>query len=104
MRPKLLAKKKGEWEEGCFAAEILRRGWRISRPYGDSSPYDCIVDCAGRISPVPIKASCAWIKDRRANPHWGISRENYKVQISNDTSHFKICIAKGSRKKRGYSS
>src|SRR4051812_45658971 len=63
MRTKLLAKEKGEWAEVCFAAEVLRRGWGISRPYGDSSPYDCIVDCAGRISRVQIKSSCAWIKD-----------------------------------------
>jgi PD-(D/E)XK endonuclease len=45
MHTKLLPKQKGEWAEVCFAAEVLRRGWRISRPYGDSCPYDCIVDC-----------------------------------------------------------
>ena len=52
----LLAKQKGEWAEVCFAAEVLRRGWRISRPYGDSGPYDCIVDVRGRISRVQVKA------------------------------------------------
>jgi len=52
----LLAKQKGEWAEVCFAAEILRRGWRIARPYGDSAPYDCIVDCGGHLSRVQVKA------------------------------------------------
>src|SRR4051812_25744099 len=132
MRAKLLAKQKGEWAEVCFAAEVLRRGWRISRPYGDSAPYDCIVDATSltchpersarrrvegpgfsRLTPpascrllhrVQIKSSCSCVKDRRSNHHSGISRENYKLQISNHRSHFKICIAKGSRKKRGYSS
>jgi hypothetical protein len=56
MRTKLLAKQKGEWAEVCFAAEVLRRGWRIARPYGDSSLYDCIVDCGGHISRVQVKS------------------------------------------------
>ena len=51
----LLAKQKGEWAEVCFAAEILRRGWRIARPYGESAPYDCIVDVRGRILRVQVK-------------------------------------------------
>ena len=55
----LLPTPKGEWAEVCFAAEILRRGWRISRPYGDSGPYDCVVDVAGRVSRVQIKAVAA---------------------------------------------
>ena len=52
----LFPKEKGEWAEVCFAAEILRRGWRISRPYGDSCLYDCIVDVRGRISRVQVKS------------------------------------------------
>jgi hypothetical protein len=56
MHTKLLPKQKGEWAEVCFAAEVLRRGWRISRPYGDSCPYDCIVDVVGKLSRVQVKA------------------------------------------------
>ncbi len=52
----LLSKQKGEWAEVCFAAEILRRGWRISRPYGDSCRYDCIVDVCGQLSRVQVKS------------------------------------------------
>ena len=59
MLTKLLAKQKGEWAEVCFAAEVLRRGWRISRPYGDSCRYDCIVDVGGHLSRVQIKAVAA---------------------------------------------
>jgi hypothetical protein len=54
--PTLLPKQKGEWAEVCFAAEVLRRGWRISRPYGDSCLYDCIVDVRGCISRVQVKS------------------------------------------------
>jgi hypothetical protein len=68
MPVKLLAKQKGEWAEVCFAAEILRRGWRIARPYGDSAPYDCIVDCAGRISRVQVK-SVHWRDEGRRYPY-----------------------------------
>src|SRR5437762_3677477 len=56
MQTTLLAKQKGEWAEVCFAAEILRRGWRIARPYGDSCRYDCIVDCDGHLSRVQVKS------------------------------------------------
>jgi hypothetical protein len=56
MPTKLPAKQKGEWAEVCFAVEVLRRGWRIARPYGDSAPYDCIVEAAGRLSRVQVKS------------------------------------------------
>jgi hypothetical protein len=81
MRTKLPAKQKGEWAEVCFAAEILRRGWRITRPYGDSGPYDCIVDAGGRLSRVQVKS----------------------VETRAGKRRFKVTVAAGRNRKRGYS-
>ena len=83
MPTKLLAKQKGEWAEVCFAAEVLRRGWRIARPYGDSAPYDCVVDADGRLSRVQVKSVSVPDRDRRRNHHAGSSRRNYKLPIAN---------------------
>jgi len=81
MPTKLPAKQKGEWAEVCFAAEILRRGWGIARPYGDSGPYDCIVDAGGRLSRVQVKS----------------------VEKAAGKGRFHATVAAGRNKKRGYS-
>ena len=81
MRTTLPAKQKGEWAEVCFAAEILRRGWRIARLYGDSSPYDCIVEAGGRLSRVQIKS----------------------VEKAAGKDRFKVTVAAGRNRKRRYS-
>ena len=104
----------------CFAAEILRRGWRISRPYGDSAPYDCIVDATprratARCLPPPASRPLLWRvqvksvsvpdRDGRSNHHAGSSRRlsNHQSRTTNHPSRFHLCIAKGSRSKKRYS-
>src|SRR5256886_17540003 len=79
MPTKLLAKQKGEWAEVCFAAEVLLRGWRIARPYGDSGPYDCVVDAHGKLSRVQVKSV-----EKRAGKN-----------------RFKVTLAAGRNRQRG---
>lgn len=81
MPTKLPAKQKGEWAEVCFAAEILRRGWRVARPNGDSGPYDCIVDAGGQLSRVQVKS----------------------VETPAGTRRFHVTVAAGRNTKREYS-
>jgi PD-(D/E)XK endonuclease len=38
--PKLL----GEQAECAFLYQAIKRGWVVSKPYGDSAPYDFIID------------------------------------------------------------
>jgi hypothetical protein len=83
MALKLLAKQKGEWAEVCFAAEVLRRGWRIARPYGDSCAYDCIVDVGGRLSRVQVKSV-----------HWRDAGRQYPYRVK---------MWRGKRNQLGYS-
>jgi len=81
MPTKLPAKQKGEWAEVCFAAEILRRGWGICRPNGDSGPYDCIVDADGRLSRIQVKS----------------------VEKPAGAGRFHVTVAAGRNRKRKYS-
>src|SRR5205823_9610204 len=60
--PSLSSKQQGEWAEVRFVAAALRRRFHISKPYGDSTRYDFMVDAgvksgqAGRISRVQVKS------------------------------------------------
>ena len=55
-------KPKGDWVECEFMASATRRGLTVSKPYGDSTRYDFMVDAgvksgqAGRISRVQVKS------------------------------------------------
>ena len=69
MKPFPHAKLQGEWAEACFAAEALRRGFIVSKPLGDSAPYDFVLefrrsfglDChSGRRGPRPSRLWTCW--------------------------------------------
>ena len=46
----------GEYAESCFVVECLRRGFAVAKPYGDSTPYDFLVEVGGKISRVQVKS------------------------------------------------
>jgi hypothetical protein len=51
-------KKRGEWAELCFAARAMREGLRLSRPWGESSGYDFLVQHdEGAILRVQVKST-----------------------------------------------
>jgi hypothetical protein len=57
MPPEAFApKRQGEWVEVCFAWQALRRGMHVSKPFGDSTQYDFIVDAGGRLTRVQVKS------------------------------------------------
>lgn len=47
----------GTWAEYHFATESIKRGFKISFPIMDSSPYDCILDDSGKLYKIQIKSS-----------------------------------------------
>jgi hypothetical protein len=51
-----LPKRQGEWVEACFATHALRRGLHVSKPFGDSTPYDFIVDSGTCLLRVQVKS------------------------------------------------
>src|SRR5437588_4215042 len=50
-------KREGEWAEVCFWARALWYGLIVSRPYGESSPYDFLVHNGRRIFRVQVRTT-----------------------------------------------
>ncbi|MFY9680520.1 MAG: group I intron-associated PD-(D/E)XK endonuclease [Candidatus Sulfotelmatobacter sp.] len=50
-------KQRGEWVELLFMAWALRKGLRVSKPWGDSSPYDVGVEHGQQLIRVQVKST-----------------------------------------------
>jgi hypothetical protein len=50
-------KTKGDISEAVVAAELLKLGFSISKPFGDNQPYDLIVDTKSKLLKVQIKTA-----------------------------------------------
>jgi len=50
-------KERGEWVELQFMAGAVRKGFKVSKPWGDSSPYDVGVECGERILKIQVKST-----------------------------------------------
>jgi hypothetical protein len=50
-------KERGEWVELQFMARALRKGFRVSKPWGDSSPYDVGVEHREQFLRVQVKST-----------------------------------------------
>jgi hypothetical protein len=56
--PPRAPKARGELAEARFIAKALSLGLFVSKPFGDSLPYDFIVEAGGKLSRVQVKS--AW--------------------------------------------
>jgi hypothetical protein len=50
-------KERGEWVEALFIAELLRRGYIVLKPWGDSQPFDVALNFGTRILRVQVKST-----------------------------------------------
>jgi hypothetical protein len=50
-------KERGEWVELQFMAAAVRKGFKVSKPWGDSSAYDVGVESGERILRVQVKST-----------------------------------------------
>jgi len=50
-------KERGEWVELQFMARAVRLGFKVSKPWGDSSAYDVGIECGERILRVQVKST-----------------------------------------------
>src|SRR5207248_1743008 len=50
-------KQRGEWVEMRFMARASEEGLRVSKPYGESAPYDFIVEHSARCLRVQVKST-----------------------------------------------
>jgi hypothetical protein len=51
------AKARGEWAELRFMTRATELGFRVTKPWGDSSPYDLATDHRGRFRRVQVKCT-----------------------------------------------
>src|SRR5260370_38120425 len=50
-------KQRGEWVELLFMTRAAKRGYVVSKPWGDSSRYDVGIEQDGRIKRVQVKGT-----------------------------------------------
>ena len=50
-------KERGEWVELQFMARAVGDGFKVSKPWGDSSAYDVGVECGERILKIQVKST-----------------------------------------------
>src|SRR5579864_1803484 len=59
-----LPKRRGEWVEMLFAAKAASLGFIVTKPWGDSSRYDLILENAGRFLRVQVKSTYNLTSDK----------------------------------------
>lgn len=72
----------GCYGELLFFSECIKRGYSISKPVLDSSPYDCIVDNNESLFKVQIKSSGK--EPRDGEPNVQVPIQNNKREYSSD--------------------
>jgi hypothetical protein len=50
-------KERGEWVELLFMAWAVSKGLKVSKPWGDSAPYDVGIEHLGRLIRVQVKST-----------------------------------------------
>jgi hypothetical protein len=60
-KPKIIRdnKKRGEWAESVFVARASECGLEISKPFGESGRFDCVVGGPGKFVAVQVKCTIA---------------------------------------------
>ena len=60
-RPNIIEdkKKRGEWAESVFIARASENGLPVSKPFGDSRSFDCVVGHPGKFVAVQVKCTVA---------------------------------------------
>ena len=70
-------KRRGEWAESVFMARVAEYGLPVSRPMGDSDPFDCVVGRPGKFVGVQVK--CTYAKLQTGNGYICAIVSNNKV-------------------------
>src|SRR5205807_9209777 len=53
-------KKRGEWVELLFMTRAAESGFNVSKPFGESAPYDVSLEREGRFLRIQVKSSEYW--------------------------------------------
>jgi len=63
-KPKIIKDKKlrGEWAESVFMERATEQGLPVSKPWGDSHSFDCVVGRPGKFVAVQVKSTIATLE------------------------------------------
>jgi hypothetical protein len=63
--PKIIEDKKlrGEWAESVFMARAGEQGLAVSKPWGDSKSFDCVVGTPGKFVAVQVKSTVTKLRN-----------------------------------------
>src|ERR1700686_1672935 len=53
-------KKRGAWVELLFMTQASKRGFSVSKPWGDAELYDVVLECEGCFLRVQVKSTDVW--------------------------------------------
>ena len=79
------SKQRGEWVELQFMARATQQGLIVSKPWGDSSRYDFVVEHEGRFSRVQVKSTLQQDCQRKEFYRWPLAssqRERSKAKYT----------------------
>lgn len=73
----------GCYAEQAFASECIKRGYIVSKPFLDSSPYDLIVDTHDGLFKVQVKYT-------QQPPRQEEKRKSVHITLRNDKNHYTL--------------
>jgi hypothetical protein len=81
-------KHRGEWTELVFMSRITERGFNVSKPWGDSSRYDCAVERRGHFLRVQVKSTIA----RQFNGYIVTIKSGYHYYTRHQVDFFAVYV------------
>jgi hypothetical protein len=81
-------KHRGEWTELVFMTRVAERGFNVSKPWGDSSRYDCAVELRGHFLRVQVKSTIA----RQFNGYIVTIKSGYHYYTRHQVDFFAVYV------------
>lgn len=61
--------------EYLFATECLKKGFNVSMPLLDSSPYDCVIEVGGRLLKIQVKSTTKNLTTNKNSVHINLGND-----------------------------
>ena len=71
-------KERGEWAELRFMAKAAELGFKLSKPWGDSAPYDVAIEHRGHFLRVQVKSTMCQAVPRKPHHQKGVFVANMR--------------------------
>ncbi len=81
-------KHRGEWTELVFMSRVTERRFNVSKPWGDSSRYDCAVERHGHFLRVQVKSTIA----RQFNGYIVTIKSGYQYYTRRQVDFFAVYV------------